>query len=793
MAQSRQLLNKLSGFTIKTKLTAAFLALAVLAGLVGLTGWYFMGTIDQSLKYIAQAAAPTVRAADDLAVNLEMAKSLTRKILTEETLVQVETRSKDFQELARRFEGTFQELESLVRDEKLRENLKATRQAHHMFLEYSGQMIEARRAELGKAEEARKSLEAFDANGARLVKMLDQIAETYKAQMTEAEEKGNQMIKVLDDYAKGTESESGADEVAIVTAFEDFVAAGPGADSAEDLLARLSKLVNDKKVDLLALKTRNIKIKRASTMTAAQVNSLLGEIFKEKFPPFESSLKLQHLTARIQDASGRYLSETEPEKLAPLEKKFKELFALCEPHVRVLINKAGTLEDKSLASNMDKVLSSWDDEALGEGKLFAVYRARLEAGALAATLAGKVEEQGRAAADALTGIVAAADRISRAAQAEAAGAVGTATTILLGVILFGFALSLAAGLVLTRSITGPVGRAVELAEAMAAGDLSRTLDIGKRDEIGHLTRALDRTIGSLGLMFKEIAAGVETLSGSSAELTGISREMSSGADRTRLRAEAVAGAAGRMSAHMETVAAALEEASAGVDSVAAAAEEMTATVNEIAGNTEKAASIAAGAVKEAEDAGRRMNELDQAAREADMVTRTITEISEQTKLLALNATIEAARAGEAGKGFAVVAGEIKELARGTAEATQEVKRKIDGIQASARGTMERIGRITSVINEVNQIVSVIAAAVEEQSATTNEVARNMTQASAGLREVTGSLAETTRAAGEISREISQVNQAAARMNDQSSQVDRSAAGLAGLAEQLQGLVGQFKT
>ena len=108
-----------------------------------------------------------------------------------------------------------------------------------------------------------------------------------------------------------------------------------------------------------------------------------------------------------------------------------------------------------------------------------------------------------------------------------------------------------------------------------------------------------------------------------------------------------------------------------------------------------------------------MTELDQAAREVDVVTQTITEISEQTKLLALNATIEAARAGEAGKGFAVVAGEIKELARGTAEATEEVKRKIDGIQETAQGALQRIDRITGIINEVNEIVSVIAAAIEQ--------------------------------------------------------------------------------
>lgn len=56
------------------------------------------------------------------------------------------------------------------------------------------------------------------------------------------------------------------------------------------------------------------------------------------------------------------------------------------------------------------------------------------------------------------------------------------------------------------------------------------------------------------------------------------------------------------------------------------------------------------------------------------ITRTISEISQQTNILALNATIEAARAGEHGKGFAVVAVEIQKLAEQTKRAVDDIGR-----------------------------------------------------------------------------------------------------------------------
>jgi len=347
-------------------------------------------------------------------------------------------------------------------------------------------------------------------------------------------------------------------------------------------------------------------------------------------------------------------------------------------------------------------------------------------------------------------------------------------------------------LLFDRLVNRPVQALRDMTARLRQGDFTSTLEVKGSNELSHICSRMNMVSEDLRKMIKDIVGNSAMLSNQASELSGISKQMSSGADQTSGKSNTVATAAEEMSTNMNAVAAATEQASTNVSLVATAAEEMTSTINEIAQNTEKARTITAQAVKEAQAASVRVDELGTAANEIGKVTETITEISEQTNLLALNATIEAARAGEAGKGFAVVANEIKELAKQTAEATVEIKNKVGGIQQSTEDTVSEIGQISKVVNEVNEIVSTIATAVEEQSVTTKEIASNVTQASQGIQEVTENVAQSSSVATEIAKDISDVNQAAGEMSNSSAQVNLSAEQLAKLANQLKEMVGKFK-
>jgi len=342
-----------------------------------------------------------------------------------------------------------------------------------------------------------------------------------------------------------------------------------------------------------------------------------------------------------------------------------------------------------------------------------------------------------------------------------------------------------------KKVVNPINETAAFAEAMASGDLSRSLNIRQQDEIGRLAASCNKMVRNLSQMFQEIKQDVNTLVSSAGELNGIATSMASGAEDTASRANTVAAAAEEMNANMSSVAAASEEASTNVTTVAAGTEEMSVTIAEIVKNTDHGRQITDRAVAQTKSASERINELGRAAQEIGKVTDTIEEISEQTNLLALNATIEAARAGEAGKGFAVVANEIKVLAQQTAAATGEIGARIKGIQDSTGNAVREIDEISRVNNEVDEIVAAIAEAVDQQSSTTQEIAENVSQASLGIAEVNENVAQTSGVAADIAKDIAEVNELASGNSNSSALVQQNSAELSQVAAALEAMINKF--
>lgn len=394
---------------------------------------------------------------------------------------------------------------------------------------------------------------------------------------------------------------------------------------------------------------------------------------------------------------------------------------------------------------------------------------------------------------------AALDEIVDKAVAQAATrvtegeAIATEGRIIIGIgITLGIVFALGLGFYLTSSIKGPLTKGVDLSKAMAEGDMTRTMDVQQKDEIGVLADSLNSMSGNLRLIIKDINQGVNSVDHSSTQLASIAEQMSSSAESTAQRSNQVSVAAEEMSTNQDTVAAAMEQAAVNVNMVASATEEMRSTIGEIAENSSRAKEITTQAVNQSQEASDRVDDLGKAANEINKVTEVITEISEQTNLLALNATIEAARAGDAGKGFAVVANEIKDLAKQTAEATLDIKNKVEGIQGATGITVKEINQISSVISDVDTIVATIAAAVEEQTSTTGEIAENVTQVSQGINEVNENVAQSSQVSTEIARDIGEVNSSANEMNSASDQVKESAEELSSVADRLKEMVATFK-
>ena len=351
------------------------------------------------------------------------------------------------------------------------------------------------------------------------------------------------------------------------------------------------------------------------------------------------------------------------------------------------------------------------------------------------------------------------------------------------------------------------------AKSVSQGDLTQSLNIDQKDEIGTLGDALKLMLENLRNMVEEISNTTFTLSGASEELTSISSEMASSAKKMNVKSETVAAASNQISVSVGTVAAASEQSSSSVSSIAnmteemsstfneivnfaqttsenvkdmadasnnvatginntaTSIEEMTTSLNEVAFNTTKASAVSNKAKQGAKDINIKMNNLVAASKQIGKIIGVIKDIADQTNMLALNATIEAAGAGEAGKGFAVVAGEVKELAKQSADATDEIASQVDEIQNSTNEAVAAINEISKVINEVSDITKITATAVEEQTSTANEIskiiaenaltvqdiAKKSNESATLVTEIAKSTDDSSKTAGEVARHVSELS------------------------------------
>ena len=353
-------------------------------------------------------------------------------------------------------------------------------------------------------------------------------------------------------------------------------------------------------------------------------------------------------------------------------------------------------------------------------------------------------------------------------------------------------LSVAAGLVLVRSLARPIGAMTEAMGALAAGRLDTAIPAtGRRDEVGRMADAL--------LVFRDGLAEAKRLAEEQAQQQAARAEraarreaavvgfegrvaelvaaVSSEATELQSTAEAMSGTAAETTRQTAAVAAASEQTTQNVQTVAAATEELAASIREIGQQVSQSARLVGEVVVEAEATNTTVRGLSEAAQKIGEVVGMISAIAGQTNLLALNATIEAARAGDAGKGFAVVASEVKALASQTARATDEIGTQIRAIQEATRQSAASIQGITEQVGRVSTTAAAIAAAVEEQGSATQEIARNVEQAAGGTREV--------------SENIGGVSQATQQTAAASSQVLASAGSLSGSSERLRAEVDRF--
>jgi methyl-accepting chemotaxis protein len=506
----------------------------------------------------------------------------------------------------------------------------------------------------------------------------------------------------------------------------------------------------------------------------SKIRTAGDQVATNSVPSIQSLNTLLVTGVRTRILSYRLLDNREPD----VQNKTVELFAARNKQ----ISDAQAVYEKLIESPDEK--AAYADYV----KLLAEYR-QIEARLISLSRAGDVAAMSKLInaesatnSDQMNAVLAKLAELNtkqlNITNTHAAEQYSSAFSLVVGLLIVATALTMLFAWLLTNSITRPIASALEAAETIAEGNLTRPIKVDGTDEAGRLLAAMQKMQEKLRDTLMRISGSATQLASAAEELNAVTDESARGLSQQNNEIEQAATAVNEMTSAVEEVARnAVSTSEASKNATASAGDgrdlvqETVNAIERMSGDVQSTANLIGNLAEESRDIGK--------------VLDVIRGLADQTNLLALNAAIEAARAGEAGRGFAVVADEVRALAHRTQQSTSEIERMIGSIQGgteqavnSMRNSTERaestlniakgaglaLDTINTAVVEINERNLVIASAAEEQAQVAREVDRNLVNIRDLSAQSSDGAAQTTAASGELTRLAVDLNSMVSRFS-----------------------------
>ncbi|MBH3367613.1 methyl-accepting chemotaxis protein [Pseudomonas carnis] len=493
----------------------------------------------------------------------------------------------------------------------------------------------------------------------------------------------------------------------------------------------------------------------------SKIRAATEDITSASVPSIRALDEFTQLTLRLRVLSYRLLTNREPD----VQQKTLEAFELRNQQIRT----AQDTYEKLITSTEERNAYNEYVRLLGqyrqiEERMKSLSRAN-QVNELRSLLNTELLDNSEQVNAVLTRLLDINNDDANATNQRAKDQYDMAFDLVVGLLVVATALTLLFAWLLTRSITLPIAQALEAAEEVAEGNLTRPITVDGNDEAGRLLAAMAKMQHKLRDTLQRIAGSATQLASAAEELNAVTDESARGLTQQNNEIEQAATAVNEMTSAVEEVArnaVSTSEASRNATTSAGdgrdLVQETVSAIERMSTDVQATASLIGDLANESRDIGK--------------VLDVIRGLADQTNLLALNAAIEAARAGEAGRGFAVVADEVRALAHRTQQSTSEIERMIGSIQTGtehavdsmrnsteraestlniARGAGLSLDTINTAIVEINERNLVIASAAEEQAQVAREVDRNLVNIrDLSVQSATGA-SQTSAASGELSR------------------------------------------